>query len=305
MATIRRLNYQHLLYFWSIVRTGSLTRACQELALSAPTISTQVRILEQRLGEKLLAKSGRALVPTEVGRLVFSYADEIFGLGQDLMEALDQRPTARPLRLVVGIDDVLPKEIAYRILKPALALKRPVRLSCREGTLERLVAELALHEVHVVLSDAPITPSLNVRAYSHRVGASEVLWMGTPVMASTLRRSFPKSLNGVPVLLPTDDTAIRRALDQWFEKHDLRPVMIGEFEDYAMLREFARGGHGFFPVPAILEQQFRKEYGVARIGAAAGIKAEFYAISVERKIKNPAVAEMIERGRDAFSGMKD
>jgi LysR family transcriptional activator of nhaA len=304
MATMKRLNYQHLLYFWSVVRTGSLTRACQELSLSAPTISMQLRTLEERLGEKLLAKSGRALVPTEVGRLVFGYADEIFGLGQDLIEALEHRPTARPLRLVVGIDDVVPKEIAYRILKPTLGLERPVRLSCREGTLERLVANLALHEVHVVLSDAPITPSLNVRANSHSVGMSEVLWMATPRLAKALRRGFPKSLNGVPVLLPTDDTAIRRDLDQWFEKHELRPVMIGEFEDYAMLREFARGGHGFFPVPSILEAQFSKEYGVSRVGAVSGIKAEYYAISVERKIKNPAVAEMIEQGRNAFAGAK-
>jgi LysR family transcriptional activator of nhaA len=300
MAVTRRLNYQHLLYFWSVVRTGSLTRACEELALSAPTISMQLRTLEQRLGEKLLAKSGRTLVPTEVGRLVFSYADEIFGLGQDLMEALDHRPSARPLRLVVGIDDVVPKEIAYRILKRTLAMKRPVRLSCREGTLERLAADLALHEVHVVLSDAPVTPSLNVRAYSHSLGTCEVVWMATPTLAKTLRRAFPESLTGVPVLLPTDDTAIRRALDQWLEKQDVRPVMVGEFEDYAMLREFARAGHGFAPVPSILEEQFRKEYGVARIGLAAGVKAEFYAISVERKIRNPAVAEMIEHGREAF-----
>jgi LysR family transcriptional activator of nhaA len=300
MATIRRLNYQHLLYFWSVVRTGSLTRACEELALSAPTISMQLRTLEERLGEKLLAKSGRALVPTEVGRMVFSYADEIFGLGQDLLEALDHRPTARPLRLVVGTDDVVPKEIAYRILKPTLALKRPVRIVCREGTLERLVAGLALHEVDVVLSDAPVTPSLNVRAYNHSLGTCEVLWMATPTLAKTLRRAFPKSLDGVPVLLPTDDTAIRRALDQWLAKQEVRPVMIGEFEDYAMLREFARSGHGFAPVPSILEEQFRKEYGVARVGVATGVKAEFYAISVERKIKNPAVAEMIEQGREAF-----
>ncbi len=300
MAVIRRLNYQHLLYFWSVVRTGSLTRACEELALSAPTISMQLRTLEERLGEKLLAKSGRALVPTEVGRMVFSYADEIFGLGQDLLEALDHRPTARPLRLVVGTDDVVPKEIAYRILKPTLALKRPVRIVCREGTLERLVAGLALHEVDVVLSDAPVTPSLNVRAYNHSLGTCEVLWMATPTLAKTLRRAFPKSLDGVPVLLPTDDTAIRRALDQWLAKQEVRPVMIGEFEDYAMLREFARSGHGFAPVPSILEEQFRKEYGVARVGVATGVKAEFYAISVERKIKNPAVAEMIEQGREAF-----
>jgi LysR family transcriptional activator of nhaA len=300
MAVIRRLNYQHLLYFWSVVRTGSLTRACEELALSAPTISGQLRTLEARLGEKLLAKSGRALVPTEVGRLVYSYADQIFGLGQEMMEALEHRPSVRPLRLVVGIDDVLPKEIAYRILKPALNLERPVRLSCREGTLERLVADLAVHDVDVVLSDAPVTPTLNVRAYNHSLGTCEVLWMATPTLAKTLRRSFPRSLDGVPVLLPTDDTAIRRALDQWLDRQDVRPVLIGEFEDYAMLREFARAGHGFAPVPSILEDQFRREYGFARVGIASGVKAEFYAISVERKIKNPAVAEMTEQAREIF-----
>ena len=302
MAVLRRLNYQHLLYFWSVVRTGSLTRACEELALSAPTISAQLRTLESRLGEKLLTKSGRTLVPTEIGRLVYGYAEQIFGLGQDLLEALEHRPTARPLRLVVGIDDVFPKEIAYRILKPALTLQRPVRLLCREGTLERLVADLALHEIDVVLSDAPVTPSLNVRAYSHSLGTCEVVWMATPTLARTLRRAFPKSLDGVPVLLPTDDTAIRRALDQWLEKNDVHPVMIGEFEDYAMLREFARAGHGFAPVPSFLEEQFRREYGVARVGIAHGVKGEFYAISVERKIKNPAVAALTDNAREAFSG---
>jgi LysR family transcriptional regulator, transcriptional activator of nhaA len=302
MAVIRRLNYQHLLYFYSVVRTGSLTRASEELALAAPTISAQLRTLEARLGEKLLAKSGRTLVPTEVGRLVYSYAEQIFSLGHDLLEALEHRPTARPLRLVVGIDDVLPKEIAYRILKPSLALKRPLRLVCREGTLERLVVDLAVHEIDVVLSDAPLTPSLNVRAYSHSLGTWDAVWMATPTLAKTLRRSFPESLDGVPVLLPTDDTAIRRALDQWLERQDVHPIMIGEFEDYAMLREFARAGHGFAPVPSILEEQFRREYGFARIGVANGVKGEFYAISVERKIRNPAVAAMTENAREAFLG---
>lgn len=301
LAAMRRLNYQHLLYFWSVVKTGSLTRACQELALSAPTISAQLRTLEARLGEKLLAKAGRTLVPTEMGRLVYGYADQIFGLGQDLLEALEQRPTARPLRLVVGIDDVFPKELAYRILRPALALGRPVRLLCREGTLERLVADLAAHEIDVVLSDAPVTPSLNVRAYSHSLGTCDVHWMATATLAKTLRRTFPRSLDGVPVLLPTDDTAIRRSLDSWLEKHDVHPVVLGEFEDYAMLREFARSGHGFAPVPSFLEEQFRRMYRFARVGTAAGIKGEFFAISVERRIKNPAVAAMTEHAREAFS----
>ncbi|MBL8269925.1 LysR family transcriptional regulator [Steroidobacter sp.] len=300
-TAIPRLNYQHLLYFWSVVRTGSLTRACEELALAAPTVSAQLRTLEERIGEKLLVKSGRTLVPTEVGRLVYSYANEIFGLGQELMEALEQRPSARPLKLVLGIDDVLPKEIAYRIVEPGLQLKQPVRIVCREGTLERLVADLAVHEVDAVLSDSPVTPSLNVRAYSHPLGGCNVYWMATPTLAKTLRRGFPKSLDGVPVLLPTDDTAIRRSLDQWLDRNNIRPLLLGEFEDYAMLREFAREGHGFAPVPSVLEAQFRKQHGLMRIGLARGVKAEFFAISVERKIKHPAVAAMTDNARQLFS----
>ncbi|HEY6640841.1 transcriptional activator NhaR [Povalibacter sp.] len=301
MTIIRRLNYQHLLYFWSVVRTGSLTRACEELALSAPTISSQLRTLEARLGEKLLTKSGRTLVPTEVGRMVYSYADEIFSLGQDLMEALEHRPSARPLRLMVGIDDVVPKEIAYRILEPVMQLKQPVRMVCREGTLERLMAQLAIHELDVVLSDAPVTPSLNIRAYSHPLGSSGACWMATQALARTLRRGFPKSLDGVPVLLPTDDTAIRRSLDQWFERQHVRPLVIAEFEDYAMLCEFARAGHGFAPVPRVLEEHFRRQYGLVRIGMAQNVKAEFYAISVERKIKHPAVVAMTGSARAMFA----
>jgi LysR family transcriptional activator of nhaA len=301
MAVIRRLNYQHLLYFWSVVRTGSLTRACEELALSAPTVSSQLRTLEERLGEKLLAKSGRNLVPTEVGKLVYGYANEIFTLGQELLGALEQRPSTRPLRLLVGIDDVLPKEIAYRIVEPGMQLKQPVRVVCREGTLERLVADLAVHDVDIVLSDAPVTPTLDIRTYSHSLGSCKVYWMATPALARTLRRGFPKSLDGVPVLLPTDDTAIRRALDQWFDRQGVRPLMLGEFEDYALLREFARAGHGFAPVPSVLEAQFRREHGFARIGMAQGVKAEFFAISSERKIKHPAVVAMTDSARQLFA----
>jgi LysR family transcriptional activator of nhaA len=246
-------------------------------------------------------KSGRTLVPTEVGRLVYSYANEIFGLGQELIEALEQRPSSRPLKCLIGIDDVLPKEIAYRIVEPGLQLKQSVRVICREGTLERLVADLAIHEIDVVLSDSPVTPSLNVRAYSHALGSCNVYWMATPVLAKTLRRDFPKSLDGVPVLLPTDDTAIRRALDQWLDRQNVRPLLLGEFEDYAMLREFAREGHGFAPVPSVLEASFRRQHGFVRIGLAKGVKAEFYAISAERKIKHPAVAAMTDNARQLFS----
>jgi LysR family transcriptional activator of nhaA len=300
MASLRRLNYQHLLYFWTVVRTGTITRACVELALSAATISAQLRTLEERLGEKLLARSGRKLVPTEVGRLVYSYAEEIFGLGRELTQALKHRPSQRPTRLVVGIDDVVPKEIAQRLLEPAMRLAHPVRIVCREGTLERLVAELAIHELDLVLSDARVTPTLNVRAYSHMLGTCAVSWMATPAIASSLRRGFPQSLDGVPMLLPTDDTAIRRALDQWLEQRGIHPVLAGEFEDYALLREFARAGHGFAPVPAVQEKHFRSQYGLVRIGLIREVRAEFFAISVERSIKHPAVSAIVNGSRQIF-----
>lgn len=302
MSSFKRLNFQHLLYFWSVVRAGSLTKACQQLNLSPPTISAQLRTLEERLGEKLLTKSGRTLVPTEVGRLVFGYADEIFGLGRDLMEALEQRPGKRPLRLIVGIDDVLPKEIAHRLLEPVLKLSQSVRVICREGTLERLVADLAVHEADVVLSDSPLTPSLNIHAYNHDLGGCGVSWMAVPALAEALKPGYPGSLNGAPVLLPTSDTAIRRAIDQWLEKHDIRPVIVGEFEDYALLREFARAGQGLAPVPAVLEEVFHSQSGLHRIGAAHSIQAKFYAISMERKIRHPAVVAICDAARTIFEG---
>jgi LysR family transcriptional activator of nhaA len=296
----RRLNYQHLLYFHTVVRTGSIARASAELALSPPTISAQLRALEERLGEQLLSKKGRRLHPTDVGRVVYEYADEIFRTGRELMETLERHPSERPLRLTAGIDDVLPKEIGYAILEPALGIGRSVRLVCREGSLERLVAQLAVHEVDVVISDAPITPSVAVHAFNHPLGSCNVVWMSGPTLGKKLRRGFPASLDDAPVLLPTNDTAMRRSLDAWLEKQNTHPVMAGEFEDYALLREFARAGHGFAPVPTVLEERFQREFGLVSIGVAQGVKAEFYAISIERRIKHPAVAAITDVARKLF-----
>jgi LysR family transcriptional regulator, transcriptional activator of nhaA len=237
---IPRLNYQHLLYFWAVVRTGSLRQACEELRLSAPTVSAQLRTFEERIGEKLLMKSGRTLVPTEIGRLVYSYAEEIFGLGSDLLSALAQRPTHRPMRLAVGVDDVVPKEIVQRLLEGVLSLDHPVQLVCREGTLPHLMGALQVHELDVIISDAPATPSLNVRSFNHLLGSCGEAWMASPALAKRLSGSFPKSLDGVRMLLPTDDTAIRGSLDQWLDKQGVRPFIVGEFEDYALLREKSR-----------------------------------------------------------------
>lgn len=284
------LNYHHLYYFWKVVRAGSIARASTELYLSPSTVSAQLRLLEEQLGEKLLTRERRVAVPTEVGRMVCRYAEEIFGVGQELLDAVRQRPTGRPLRLVVGVDDVLPKEVAHQLIEPALHLPEPVRLLCREASLERLVAELAVHEIDLVLSDAGITPTLSVRAYGHLLGECGVVFMGTPALAATHRRGFPRSLDGAPVLLPTDDTAIRRNLDQWFATRNLRPVVIGEFEDLSLLRVFGQAGTGVFAVPEVVEKQFKKQYGFERIGRADDLRSRFYALSLERQVKHPAVA---------------
>ena len=295
------LNYHHLLYFWQVVRLGSITGACKELRLAPPTVSAQLRSLEGQLGERLLTRKGRSLVPTDVGQLVYGYAQQIFALGQELMDAVKQRPSERPMRLVVGIDDVLPKEVAQALIAPALGLKRPVRLLCREGSLEPLLAALALHQLDVVLSDTPVTPSLNVRAFNHPLGECGVLWMGSPALAKAHRRGFPKSLHGAPVLLPTDDTAIRRDIDQWCDGAEIRPVMVAEFEDYGLLRAFGQQGTGMLPVPSVLAKVFQRQYGLERIGLAEGVVARFFAVSIERRIRHPAVAAISETARTLFA----
>jgi LysR family transcriptional activator of nhaA len=291
---VKGLNYQHLFYFWSVVRAGSITKACRELRLAPPTVSAQLRRLEEQLGEKLLTRSGRGLVPTEKGRTVFRYADEIFSLGRELLDAVTGGPVSRPLRLVVGVDDVLPKEIAHRLIEPALHLEMPVRVVCREAGLERLLSALVAHELDVVLSDAPATPSLDFRVYNHHLGDCGVSFVATPDLARRYRRGFPQSLRGAPLLLPTDDTNIRRDLDQWLEERGVRPVLVGEFEDYALLRVFGQAAAGVFPVPSVLEDQFRLQYKIHRVGRAKDVRAHFYAVSGEQRLKHPAVVAIRE-----------
>lgn len=291
------LNYHHLFYFWTVVRTGSITRACEELRLAPPTVSAQLRSFEDHLGEKLLKRSGRNLVPTEIGLAVYRQAEEIFSIGREILDTVKRRPTSRPLRLVVGLDDVVPKEIAHRLIEPALRLEMPIRLVCHEANLERLMAELALHEVDVVLSDAPVTPTLNLRLYNHYLGDCGVVWMAPPDLAKRYSRGFPKSLNGAPVLLPTDDTAIRRKLDQWLAGVGIEPRLVAEFEDFALLRVFGHAGAGVFPVPSTLERQLQKHDNVRRIGVAKGVMGHFYAISAERKIGHPGVIAICEAAR--------
>lgn len=291
------LNYHHLLYFWTIVRTGSITRASEELRLAPPTISAQIRHLEASLGEELLQRSGRNVVPTEMGRIVFRYADEIFSLGRELLDTMKDRPTGRPLRVEIGIADVLPKMVVHQLIEPALRLREAVQIVCREASPQQLVARLATSELDVVLSDGPMDPGLKIRAYSHLLGECGISFIATPDWVKKRGRRFPKSLQGAPFLLPADNSALRQKLDQWFESEGIRPRVVGEFEDYALLWVFGERGTGIFPAPSILEKQWRANSRLQRIGRTNSIRTQFYAISVERKIQHPAVVAICETAR--------
>lgn len=296
------LNYHHLHYFWAVARAGSIAKACVELGLAQPTISAQLRSLERALGQKLMAKVGRNLILTDIGRVVFEYADEIFALGREMQETLSGRPRNRPLRLEVGIADVLPKLVVYRLLEAALALPDPIQLICVEDKPENLLARLSLHELDLVLSDSPVPPFVKVRAFNHLLGECGVVLMGSPALARRYRKGFPASLDGAPLLMPLEATTLRRELIQWFEKEKIRPVYAAEFADSALLKVFGAAGRGLFTVPAVIEAEVCQQYGVEPVGRIETIRERFYAISVERRLKHPAVAAIAETARrDLFS----
>jgi LysR family transcriptional activator of nhaA len=293
------LNYHHLLYFWSVVRAGSIHKASEQLRVSSPAISAQLKLLEDRLGEKLLTRSGRRLVLTEMGRTVFSYAEDIFSLGREMMDVVKNRPVGRPLRLDVGVADVMPKVVVQILLEPALHLREPVRIVCREASPDQLLARLATHELDVVLSDSPVDPTLKIRAYSHLLGECGVTFVAGRRIAESCRRRFPKSLDGARMFLPTDNTALRRSLDYWFESKGIRPIVIGEFEDYALLRAFGETGDGVFPLPSVVEAQIRRQKkNLHTIGATSEVRTHFYAISAERKLQHPAVLAIRNTARE-------
>ena len=296
------LNYHHLLYFWTVARHGSVSAASHELRLAKPTVSGQLRMLEDALGEKLFHRIGRRMVLTDMGRTVFRYADEIFTLGRELIDVVKGRPTGRPVRLVVGVADAVSKLIAYRLLQPALQLPEPVRIVCREDRPERLLAELSVHGLDLVLSDAPVGPAVNVRAFNHLLGECGVGFFAAPKLAQRLSGRFPESLHGVPMLLPTETTALRRALDQWFEAQGIRPQVVSEFEDSALLKVFGQQGLGVFPAPSAIEAEVRRQYGVRLVGTTTAVRERFYAISVERRLKNPAVVAICDAARATLFG---
>ena len=288
------LNYHHLLYFYTVAREGSVARASQVLHLTQPTVSTQIRTLERSLGERLFERRGRGLALTDAGRLAYRYAEEIFSLGREFQDVLGGRPTGRPARLAVGIADAVPKLVAYRLLDAARALPDPPTLVCRDDTPERLLAALAAHEIDLVIADTPAGPATAARVHSHVLGECGVTVFGTPDLAAAHRRRFPRSLDGAPFLLPTEHAALRRQLDQWFDRHDVRPRVQGQFADSALLKTFGQAGVGLFASPTAIEAEVRRQYGVRVVGRLDDVRETFYAITAERKIKHPAVLRLTE-----------
>jgi LysR family transcriptional activator of nhaA len=291
------LNYNHLYYFWMVAREGGIVRAAEELMVSQPTISIQIKELETALRTRLFDRVGRGLQLTEAGRLAFNYANEIFALGQEMINALEHQPVSRALKLSVGVLDVIPKIVISQLLEPAMQLPQPVRLICREDKADRLLADLAARRTDVVLSDGPIGTAVQARAYNHLLVESGVSFFGTRELAARLKRGFPKSLNGQPVLLPSDHTQLRRSLNAWFDSKRIQPVVAGEFDDSALMFWFGQSGSGVFPAPSTMEKSIERGFAVKLVGRAPDVRERYFAISMEAKLKHPAVIAIFEGAR--------
>jgi LysR family transcriptional activator of nhaA len=280
-----------------VAREGSVVAASRELMVSQPTVSIQLKELETSLGQPLFDRVGRKLILTDSGKIAFSYANEIFLLGQELVNALEHRSVERPLRLAVGIVDVIPKPVARRLLEPAMQLPQPVRLVCREDKSDRLIADLAARRLDMVLSDGPIGSAIGLEGFNHLLGECEVCFFAAPAVAKQYHRNFPQSLNGAPMLLPTGHSAVRRSLDLWFDSQHIHPVVVGDFDDSALMFAFGQSGQGIFPAPSVIEKSIQRELGVRLVGRASKVKERFYAISVEEELHHPAVIAIRDAAR--------
>lgn len=296
------LNYHHLMYFWMVAKEGGITPAAEVLHLSQPTLSTQIQKLEKSMGMKLFDRKGRSMHLTDSGQMVFRYADEIFNLGNELADVVRGRPTDDAIRLIVGVPDVLPKMVTYRILKPVLEMKDRIKLVCYEGKLKELLSDLAMHRLDVVLADSPLTPELSVRAFNHLLGQCDVTVFGTAAMAKKYEKGFPQSLDNAPMLLPTQNTTLRRAMEQWFDENNIYPYVVHEIEDSAVIKVFGQAGEGMIVVPTAVARDVATQYSLDPIGRIPEITERFYAISVERRLKHPAVVALSESARLGLFG---
>jgi LysR family transcriptional activator of nhaA len=290
---VRHLNYNHLLYFWTVAREGSIAKATQSLHLTPQTISGQLKLLEESVGETLFNRVGRGLVMTETGHMVYQYADEIFTLGAELTSRVKTGRVIVPALLAVGVVNSIPKLVASRILQPVLQSEIPIRLVCREGGLDSLLGDLAVHQLDLVLSDRPIPSGLSVKAFSHALGSSKIAFFVRKANARQYEKGFPRSLDKAPILLPTIDNPIRRAIDDWFDGQGISPALVAEFEDSALMKAFGEAGNGIFPAPAAIAEEVEHMYHCRCLGPAIDVEENYYAISPERKLKHPAVLKII------------
>lgn len=289
-----RLNYKHLHYFWSVARAGSIAQASAQLHVTVQSISGQLGELEAALGLQLFRRAGRRLEITEAGQRILSYAEEIFALGDELLDVARDLTARRALPLRVGIADVVPKTIAYRLVEPALQLQEPVRLVCREGRLAPLLADLAVHQLDMVIADRPMPPNLKVRGYSHLLGECDVALFASAALRDSFTAPFPECLRGAPFLMPGEDSAVRAGLQAWLERRGLYPRIVGEFDDGALLKAFGEAGHGVFAAPGAIADQVMAHYKVGLIGHIPELTERFYAITTERRLSNPAIVAVRE-----------
>lgn len=295
------MNYKHLHYFWTVARSGSVARASERLHLTPQTVSAQIKLLEQSLDATLFRPAGRGLELTEAGRLALSYADEIFALGDELQAALASRRGVVTLPFRIGITDVVPKALAYRLLAPASQMAEPPRLVCREGKLDRLLAELALHKLDMVLADRPLPEHMSVRGFSHKLGESALAFFAAPPLAAR-SREFPQCLDDAPLFMPGDDATVRGRIERWLEQLRIAPRVLGEFDDGALMNAFGREGGGYFPTPAVLEEEMRRQYGALLVGRVDQVREEYYAITREHNISHPVVRAITEAAPAALLG---
>jgi LysR family transcriptional activator of nhaA len=288
------LNYHHLRYFWTVARKGGVRKAAEALHVSQPSISAQLRLLEESLGQKLFRRSGRNLVLTETGQLVLNYADEIFSAGRELMNAVKQRPGKHPVRVNIGLTDAFPKLIAFQILRAAFRSEAAVHMICREGEIGPLVSHLQAHRLDIVLADEPASSALKAKTFNHKLGRSGVTFCAVPSLAAKLRRNFPQSLDGAPALLPTQNMGMRAALETWFDSKGIRPRVVGEFEDSALMEVCSTGGGGFTAVHTVVDRAALKRYGLRAIARVDECGTDFYAITAERRVKHPAAVAIAE-----------
>ncbi len=298
------MNFKHLYYFWVTAKAGGVVRAGEQLHTTPQTLSTQIKLLEDRLGRRLFRKSGRNLELTDDGRVALRYADDIFALGGELETAMRERRGGgtAALEFRVGIEDVLAKSVAYHLLAPALELPQPVRLVCVEGQFNDLMAQLALHRLDLVLTDEPLTNRLSVKAFNHALGSSAMSFLCTPALRTRLAGAFPQCLDSAPMLLPGGSSSVRPQVDAWLAQHGLHPRVVAEFNDSALMQAFGREGRGVFVAPAVVEAEICAQFGVEVLGRSSELVEDFYAISVERRIRHPCVAAITSAARGKLFG---